>query len=64
LFIEQYNLKATCSSRMPRGRCSPHSMRYATAKLDELVNKQIHCCLEPPRASARQHCAATIPHAA
>lgn len=44
LFIEQYKLASNpFVADAARPVFASHSMRYATAKLDELVNKQIHC---------------------
>jgi general secretion pathway protein A len=44
LFIEQYKLESNpFVADAARPVFASHSMRYATLKLDELVNKQVHC---------------------
>jgi hypothetical protein len=44
LFIEQYKLESNpFAADAARPVFASHSMRYATLKLDDLFNKQIHC---------------------
>jgi len=44
LFIEQYKLESNpFVADAGRPVFASHSMRHATLKLDELVNKQVHC---------------------
>ena len=44
MFIEQYKLESNpFVADAARPIFASHSMRYATRKLDDLLNKQIHC---------------------
>ena len=44
LFLEQYKLESNpFVADAARPVFASHSMRYASLKLEELVNKQIHC---------------------